>query len=167
MNNKNHQRVFKILPPNKRAFLLAEETLKIVIALISISFLIYFLTALYFSSIEGQKFRQADATMERIKDVVNNDLSVVESVTEITPSGWKLISYVGEKKPNSCAGQNCLCICEDIWLEFFDRQLNECSEEGICEIIPSLQDFGEIKIEGSSISIEIDKSKGVVEINKK
>lgn len=167
MNNKNHLRVFKILPPNKRAFLLAEETLKIVIALISISFLIYFLTALYFSSVGDQKFKQADATMERIIDVINNELAIVESVTDITPSGWNLISYVGEKKPNSCAGQNCLCICENIWLKAFDRQFKECNEGGICEIIPALQEFEEIKIEGSSSSIEIDKSKGVVEINKK
>lgn len=152
---------------NKRAFLLAEETLKIVIALISISFLIYFLTALYFSSVSDQKFKQAEASIGRIIDVVNNELVTVEDVTDITPSGWNLISYVGEKKPNSCAGQNCLCICENMWLDFYDRQLNECSEEGICEIIPTLQDFGEIEISSPSISIEIDKSKGVVEINKK
>ena len=105
--------------------------------------------------------------MERIINVVNDELAIVASVTDITPSGWNLISYVGEKKPNSCAGQNCLCICENMWLEFYDRQLNECSEEGICEIIPALQDFGEIEISSPSVSIEIDKSKGVVEINKK
>ncbi len=142
---------------NRRGFLLAEETLKIILAVIAISFLAYFLTSLYFNSINNQKTVNAEASFERIKDVIKNQESTNETVLDITPPSWSLFSFVGEEKPNSCSGQDCLCLCYHIKLNFGSRQIKECDKKSICEIVPGLEDFEEIKIKSPSISIEVLK----------
>jgi len=69
---------------NKKGFLLAEETLKIVVAVISITFLIYFLTSLYFARIDGENLRKAEAVLKgnsegSIKTAIEN-LDKINSV---------------------------------------------------------------------------------------
>lgn len=153
---------------DKKALLLAEETLKIIIALISIGFLVYFLTMLYFNSVEGGKKLQAEETLEKVGGIINNPESISEDVTQITPSGWWLFSFTEEGKPNSCAGQSCICICKNILIDVYDRQIKQCSEKGACEIVPNLQSFEEIKIEkGGLTSIEITKSEDKIIIREK
>src|SRR3989338_4460161 len=88
----------------KRGFLLAEETLKIIIAVISIGFLIYFLAALYFASRDAEKLEQAGASLEfLINDIPNSCLNI----------GW----------------EKCICICENTLL---DLQGSYCDNKGIC-----------------------------------
>lgn len=161
--NRNEQ----FLKKNRRGFLLAEETLKIILAVIAISFLAYFLTSLYFNAVNNQKSVKAEASLARISEVINNEESTSEVVSDITPPGWNLFSFVGEEKPNSCSGQNCLCICYNIKINVFDRQLKECDKKSICEIVPSLEDFGEIKIQNPSISVEILKLEDRIIIREK
>jgi len=159
---------FKIdLVNNKRAFLLAEETLKIIVAVICIGFLVFFLASLYFNSVNSQNLVKATASLERIKKVIQNPQSTQEIVSDITPSGWKLISYVEAKKPNSCGGESCLCICDNILINVFDRQLKECDSGGVCEAVRGLVGFGEIKIKKPSSSIEIIKTGGTVRIRER
>ena len=151
---------------NKKGFLLAEETLKIVIAVISISFLIYFLNSLYFSKINEQKKQHAEATLEKIYEKIKNLQIEKETINDPTPLGWHFFSFVGQnKKPNFCAGKNCLCICDKVlWdLSGFDRQINECDNDGVCKIIENLDGFDEIEIKGPPFSIEIIKNS---ELNK-
>jgi len=147
---------------NKKGFLLAEEVMKIILAIIALGILTSLLASLYFNSVNSQKFAKAEASLERIKEVLKNEESTREIVSDITPPGWNLLSFVGEKKPNSCFGKNCLCICSDIKINLFDRQLNECSEKGVCEVVENLENFGEIKIKNPSISVEILESEGRV-----
>jgi hypothetical protein len=144
---------------NRRGMLLAEETLKILVAIISISFLVYFLTSLYFAKIGEQEKKQAEATMGRIISVINNQESKSEIVSDITPAGWVLFGFVGEeKKPNSCAGENCLCFCDSVInLPFVERQLGECDEKGVCNRVQKLKDFENIEIKPSPFILEIKK----------
>ncbi|HEB47017.1 MAG TPA: hypothetical protein ENI22_00940 [Candidatus Pacearchaeota archaeon] len=154
----------------KKGFLLAEETLKMILAVIAIGFLAFFLTSLYFNSVDNQNRIKAEASLERLKDVIMNEEVSTEVVSDITPAGWNLFSFAGEKKPNSCSGENCLCICDDVVdtiLFVTDRQIKECDGKGICEIVPELEDFGEIKIESPSISVEVLKSESKIIIRKK
>ena len=154
----------------KKGFLLAEETLKMILAVIAIGFLAFFLTSLYFNSVDNQNRIKAESSLERLKDVIMNEEVSTEVVSDITPAGWNLFSFVGEKKPNSCSGENCLCICDDVIdtiLFVTDRQIKECDGKGICEIVPELEDFGEIKIERPSVSVEVLKSESKVIIRKK
>lgn len=148
---------------NKKAFLLAEETLKIIVALIAISFLVYLLTSLYFTSVNNQKKREAEAELERILEIINNPLLEIEEVPNPLPFGWSLFSFVGdEKKPNSCLGKNCLCICYNIKVNLFDRQIKKCDKDGVCGIVENLEEFGEIKIKKGIFSIEIENRGGKI-----
>ncbi len=158
----------------KKGLLLAEETLKMIIALIAISFLIYFLTSLYFANANSQKLREAESTLSRISDVINNINLNAEAIDALNPSGWYLFSFTQDKKPNACSGENCLCICDNVLVDsglfglISDRQIKECSNDGICEIIPILQDFDRIKIQkGGLTSIEIIKSENEIIIREK
>jgi hypothetical protein len=135
---------------DKKGMLLASETLKIILAVISIGFLVYLLTAIYFNSGDTKKLEQAEATMERIDLILarfNEANFSGEAVTDINPAGWKVFAFVeNENKPNSCSGENCLCICENVVADYFDRQVQRCDDLGVCSIVPNLMEFEEIKI---------------------
>lgn len=142
----------------KNGFLLGEETLKTVIAIMVILALIYFLVSLYYANSNAVERREAEATLKRISDVINAGGG---NVNAITPDGWYLFGFTGEKKPNSCAGKNCICICDKVLGgDYFDRQIKECSKYGKCLEILGLESFNEIKInEADSItSIKLRKT---------
>jgi len=153
---------------NSRGLLLAEETLKIVISLIALGFLVYFLSALYFNNVDGQKQIQAESSIGRLMDVVGNVGSNSELVSEITPAGWSLFAFnFSEKKPNLCGGQACICICDSITFNFADRQIKECDKNGACGEIPNLGYFNEIKISSPGISLLVEKQNGGIFFTKK
>jgi len=155
---------------NKKGMLLASETLKIVLAVISIGFLIYLLAAIYFNSGDTKDLKKAEATMERI-DLILDRLGETnfsgETVTEISPAGWKIFSFTeAEVKPNSCSGENCLCICEDTLIDNWDRQVQRCDDLGVCSVVPNLMEFQDIEIEKADnpTSIFIEERGNWVEV---
>ncbi|MAH03669.1 hypothetical protein CMI39_02685 [Candidatus Pacearchaeota archaeon] len=137
---------------NKKGFLLAEETLKIVIALIAISFLIYFLSSLYFNSQKDEKLEFAKASLEHLMEEINSiEEGKPKDVEIYNPEGWVVVSwpYLDEKLiPNSCSnfkGKSCICICKDLkfgealwskipFLTDSQREVasNKCDKKGIC-----------------------------------
>jgi len=127
---------------NKRGFLLAEETLKIVIAVIAIGFLIYFLTSIYLRSQESKDLELAKSSLEHLISEINLESSEVEIYN---PKGWVVVSWpsdiisrtllhplsgeVEKDMPNFCENLNwetCLCICKN-------RKAEDCDEKGVCE----------------------------------
>jgi hypothetical protein len=152
---------------DKKGFLLGEETLKMILAVVCLGFLVYFLAALYFSKIDSQKEIQAQETISRISDIVKNNQVSSESLEMLNPSGWFLFGFVGNSKPNVCVGENCLCLCkkvkvDDFWGFISSRQLQECSKDGFCLIVERLNSFEPIKIEkAGKTSIILDKTNGV------
>lgn len=162
---------------NKKAMLLASEVLKIVLAVIGIIILAYLLFALYNSNQKQQKLVEAKATMERILEIINelksNSNYVEGEVLQMTPKNWALFSFVqNDVKPNSCSGQDCLCICDKV-SDFFglikNRQQNECSKFGTCLIVEDLKKFDVIPLsEGGDVfnSIRIKKSGKWIEVIK-
>ena len=160
---------------NKKGFLLAEETLKIVLAVIAISFLISFLTSLYFAKVNSEKLKQAEAILKgdsegSIKMAINSleDKNSTEFHLQ-SPKGWYLFGFVGDEKPNSCAGENCLCICDKVLIDTFfgigkSRQAKECSDGGTCLFVQNLKEFDKIKIKQQFISIKkIDNNIEIIE----
>jgi hypothetical protein len=147
-------------PKSRKGFLLGEETLKIVVALICIVVLIYFLAMLYYAKVDSAKLAQAKALLidssESIKARINN-LDSINPVEQhlINPKGWYLFSFAnGGEKPNYCAGLNCLCICDKLSrVNFWKSQIEECGEDGVCLIEENLQKFNEIKIDQQFIII--------------
>ncbi len=151
---------------NKRGFLLAEETLKIVIAVIAIAFLIYFLTSLYFAKVNGDKKLQADNLIETLKPKLNNlSEGSVDNIDVFNPKGWYIFSYISSNVgPNACAGNNCICICDNAWdLDGrFNRQQKECDKDGVCYIRYDFGAFDPISITGDLKIINIVKSGGKI-----
>ncbi len=164
---------------NKKGFLLGEETIKIIIALICIVFLVYLLVSLYYSRVHEEKLRQAQSTLNGdgsssiktiISRVTNGQGNIdgnSESLLIHNPKGWTIFSYAGNTaKPNSCKGKSCACICDEInslslkAISYTkeERQVLECDENGACLNIESLRSFPNIKIsESTSLLIKNDK----------
>jgi len=161
---------------NKKGFqLLSEETLKIVIAVICIVFLVYILVSLYFSVTGAQETKYAQAN-------INGDNGVAKEISRINvggtpneqgflipnPNGWHVFSFVGQdKKPNLCTNANCICICRNILIDIFDRQIKECDSKGACAVVSNLEKFNKIKIENSGVFLSIRKVNNLIEITKK
>jgi len=98
---------------NKRGFLLGEETVKIIIAVICLVVLFYFLVSLYLAN-KDKDLELAKASLEHLVADINSG----KTETEIyNPSGWGIASFStkDEKKPIVCLNKNwnnCLCICK-------------------------------------------------------
>jgi len=159
---------------NNKGMLLASETLKLILSAIGIGFLIFLLTSIYFSTVNSKKLDEATATLDRIALVIEHVQQGeidFEDVTTLTPAGWSFFSFVeGESKPNSCAGQNCLCICDKITeIKLLGRTQDvECSDDGICLAIPKLRKFETFEIRGAEnpTDIEIRQHTGLIEVNR-
>ncbi|MDP2672238.1 MAG: hypothetical protein Q8O84_00300 [Nanoarchaeota archaeon] len=140
---------------NKKGMLLAEETLKMVIAIIVIVFLVYFLTNLYFGKLKDDAMKSSEQLLISSDQSIKN---IIESLEEgesksMTPQeiNWNLFSFTGQEKPNSCAGKNCLCICDEVLWENSEnvRQVNECNKNGVCTIVSNLKN--------EKVNIELQK----------
>lgn len=142
--------------------LLASETLKMVLAVIGIGFLVFLLTSLYFSNSVSQSKQKAKLLMNQIKNISSNlnpHTHNSSNLYNIVPSGWNIISYVGAvPKPNQCAGENCLCICDSVHSYggiFGDRQIKECTDKGVCQVFSNLTESPTISIGKTNTSIKI------------
>ncbi len=156
----------------KKGFLLAEETLKMVVAVIAITFLIYFLVSFYFGRVNEIEFEKAKRNLidsgESIKKTMENlgENEKREFVLD-SPDKWLLLSFTSELKPNSCAGKNCLCICEKSVIR---KQAEVCDKpnEGICAVVENLrQGDASIQIKTSLTKISISKINNEIIIQKK
>ena len=150
---------------NNRGFLLAEETLKIIIAVICIGFLAYFLISVYMKSKTDENLEFARASLEHLmKEADSIKNGEMRNVEIWNPKDWVVVSWPhlseqswGNKylfgmfgdagginvNPLSCSNlgwENCLCICNG-------KNYEDCDKEGIC----FQNDF---KVDGNSIKIE-------------
>lgn len=126
---------------DKKGFFLAEETLKIVISVIVIIFLIYFLASLYFSGKDSEELKFAEDSLNYLIGQLNLKAAEIQIYN---PKDWVIISWKrGEKMPLQCSNlkwENCVCLCKDA---------EKCDEDGICS------DYGkEIFIKDRSLEID-------------
>jgi len=174
-----------LISKNKKGFLLAEETLKIILAVIGIGFLVFLLSSIYFSNVQEKDVKHAKNVLRDSEESIENTIELVrqgkgnlsngssEIIDINNPEGWSLFSYIlkQEKKiPNSCASQNCVCVCDSLLIkeDFLrgERQSEECSEKGECLIISDLNKFEEIGINEGINKIKITENKSGVYIQK-
>ena len=157
-----------------RGLFLAEETLKIVLAVIVIGFLVYFLVSLYFSGKDSEDMRFAESSAKYLAEQMNLQTNEVQV---FNPDGWIITSWSQGKgdMPLQCSNlgwKNCICFCDDdinSKLPFItNTDLDDCNEESFCmeyskEIF--IKD-GSIEIDNSPITLEINYG-DKIEVNKK
>jgi len=127
---------------DKKGFLLAEETLKIVIAVICIGFLVYFLVSLYFANKSSKDLEQAEASLNYLMEEIDAGRTEIEIYN---PKGWVIgvwphdttkglwytvfiISETKEGLPKYCENigwESCICICNK-------NDKDTCDKLGFC-----------------------------------
>lgn len=127
----------------KKGFLLGEETLKIIIAIVGILLLVYLVVSIYYGNKNKEK-NQAEDSLERISEEIDAGAT---SVSIYNPEGWRIVSWPYDNKiPAACSSekwQKCLCICPGIGLlgtaiaitpfsETSDEFLEVCDKKGAC-----------------------------------
>lgn len=138
---------------DKKGFLLAEETLKIIIAVIAIGFLAYFLVSLYLSAKTSAEAEQAKSTLPFIMNAINQSNSNIDIYN---PKGWvigiwphavtsgfgpfKSTKIENPKTCNNIGLQTCICICSS-------DSADSCNNNGACA------DNMGFSIQGTSIII--------------
>lgn len=145
----------------KKGFLLAEETVKIVIALIVIGFLIWFLGSLYYKNKISRELEMATDTLNRLEEEID---AGAESFEVLGPEpgpwgakGWLLMSFPfkddpSEIQPDKCSVHgyvNCLCICGVKQFRFplgLTSLAKTCDNFGVCVEVRNFKIISEREI---------------------
>lgn len=152
------------------ATFLGVETIKILIAVICVAGLVYLLVSIWFASSKDTNYKKAQASLNdvvyaEIQRINDGGIENPSGVIVPNPSGWEIIGFTGDVKPNSCVNENCICIC-DIFFGGVKTQANKCDSEGVCKIVSNLVSFDTIKIERTGTSIFIKKTEKGIEVTK-
>ena len=155
---------------NKKAMLLTEEVLKMISAVIGLVLLSYFLISFFYSDTKVKKQKEAISSLDEVSQIISTIGISGGNITALQPQGWTLFNFIGEdKKPNSCSGQNCVCICNKVLADVFDRQIKKCAKDGACLVVHNLEKFDNIKIEHykkETTNINIQELNGKIQITK-
>ena len=124
--------------------MLAEHTLKMIIAIIVILGLVYLLVALYFGVKETKSLEQAEASVNNFTDAVNTNKTslnfskpATNGLAPFVTHWWFFIWPNDEVMPNSCLNlgwENCACICgiKSYGGITMKGASEACDERGIC-----------------------------------
>jgi hypothetical protein len=163
---------------NKKGFLLGEETLKIVIAVICIGFLIYLLVSLYFSTKTSNDLELAKSSLNFLMSEINSGKTTADIYN---PEGWQLGSWphiahspisaggvalrLGKQYPKTCLNlgwTSCICICPE------DNE-DSCDSDGIClnnpqnfNITGDFDGEGSIEVKDPPITLSIDQANKII-----
>jgi len=162
-NKEKNQRFFNpsLFSKSRKAMFLAEETLKIIIAVIVIGFLIYFIVSLYLSTGGDEELKFAESSVKYMVEQMN--LQALE-IQIFNPNDWTITAWRTGDMPLACSSlswENCLCICEEGTKE-------SCDESGYCQNY-NKEIFikeGSIMIDNTPITLQLNYG-DKIEVNKK
>jgi len=157
---------------DKKGFLLAEETLKIILAVIAISFLAYFLFSLYNTNKTAKDLELAKESLNHLIQEINAERTEVQIYN---PKGWEIYSWPNtyargilfwktteEGISQSCLNlgwSSCICICKK-------ATPDKCDSKGICLDNPQGFSFEDsIKIKNPPITLLIDSQNKIITKN--
>jgi hypothetical protein len=145
---------------NKRGFFLAEETMKIILAVICLGFLIFVLGKMYYSYSIGKEEQQAKDTLARIETEINSMKEDGQREIMIyNPDSWFLVGFSGQEMPNFCIEKKwntCLCACSKTIKPWVIGIKDKCDNEGTCVYFPGKQlTISQIDLENLPISLSI------------
>ena len=155
---------------DKKGFLLAEETLKIILAVIAIGFLAYLLFSLYNANKDAKDLELAKESLDHLIQEINVQRAEVQIYN---PKKWEIYSWPNtyikgilfwktteEGMPMSCLNlgwNNCICICKKITPD-------KCDSKGVCLNNPdrfTVEDSIEIKDPPITLLIDYDDNKKI------
>ena len=172
MNKEKNLRFFNPspFPKSRKGFLLGEETLKMVIAVICIAGLAYLLFAVYVSVKDSKDLEIAKESLDFLSQEIEDEKTSVEIYN---PRGWVILSwpYQNEGKlPKFCLNAgwgSCICIVKDAnqlisSLPFTDslreNLLENSDSSGVC--LNTEKNFqvedGSIEIKNPPVTLNID-----------
>jgi len=148
---------------DKKGFLLAEETLKIILAVIAIGFLAFLLFSLYNANKTAKELELAEESLDFLVQEINAQRVGVEIYN---PKGWIISSWPNtytkgillwktteEGMPMSCSNlgwESCICICKK-------DTPDKCDSKGVCLNNPLVFSVEEsIKIKDPPITLSIE-----------
>jgi len=140
----------------KKGFLLGENTIKMIIAVLCILILAFLLSSLYNIFTEKKNLEKAGASLGIIVNQIRKASAVGESGVLLDPRGWVLAAFSANTlSPGLCENKNCICICDTP--SFFQSSLAaRCNSAGVCTALNELVILKENgKIDADS-KIEID-----------
>ena len=125
---------------NKKAFMLGEYTLKIIIAVICLLLLFYLLFNLYSNSKNERNLKMAESNLNEISEKMNEAKEKGSSELTLLGPEWNFFSFrQNMDKPASC-GSECICIC-DSYANWLGGNVEDCNARGICKEIDGEVDF--------------------------
>ena len=150
---------------------LSVETLKILIAVICITGLIYLLAKIWYSSSGETDLNQAEASLNNIifaeiQRISDGGEENPKGILVPNPSGWYIIGFTEDIKPNSCVGKKCICICDVYFFNTAKSQAEKCDSDGVCAVVEDLIAFDKVKIQGAGIFLPIKKTNNGIEVGK-
>ena len=158
---------------NKKGFLLAEETLKIILAVIAIGFLAYLLFSLYNSNKNAKDLELAEASLEHLVKEIASGSTEIEIYNPTTNNAWYVVGWpVSGERPLYCDNlgwEKCLCICKFSVLQMVtpSKLSKLCDDKGVCmESSASVNDGGEFYIqikEPPPLKLKINNAKEISE----
>ncbi len=150
---------------DKKGFLLAEETLKIIIAVICIGFLAFLLFSIYQQTTDSKNLDYAKSSLNFIVSQISSGQTTADIYN---PDGWVLDIWpqtVNGILPSSCSNlgwKSCICICNQNTKDSCDS-----GSSGVC-----LENTGNFNIAGGKIDLKnlpiilkIDQTKKEISIN--
>ncbi|MFH1430899.1 MAG: hypothetical protein ABIG37_00315 [Nanoarchaeota archaeon] len=162
---------------NKKGFFLAEETLKIILAVICIGFLIFILGKMYYSYSVDKEDKQAKDTLAYIEKEMNlikdgeppREIMIYNPAPGTIKGGvdwWILYGFSGQEKPSSCGGKDCVCICKNsLGIPLIGTDLIEkCDEKKICASFSGKISPNRIELTSKNLpmTLSITKSGGTI-----
>jgi len=149
---------------DKRGFLLAEETLKIILAVIAIGFLAYLLFSIYSVRKEARDLEFAISSIDFLMTEMNNEKTEIEIYN---PSGWWIASWPYQGiMPNFCSNldwENCLCIFPKGILARTPSAYADDSNNGVCKEVSKKVIVS--SIEGKQFPIKIADPPLILNVN--
>jgi hypothetical protein len=152
---------------NKKAILLP-ETLKIILAVIGISLLLYLSVNLYGLFTTKTDIEQARSSLDKLYSEIQevDKSNEARSFSIQSPNDWWIIAWPyekEEKKPDQCNNDYCIClcpkvsdinICQGIDIE---EAFDECNTNGICKEVSTKVDTFDPKPLRTGLNEEVKK----------
>jgi len=120
---------------NRNGFLLAEETLKMIIAVVALVVLVGLLVKVYYNNQDSKELELAKSSLEKLEKAIGDNLIEVQI---FNPDGWSFSTWPNDGEiPDVCSNmkwEKCICLCEAPIIKFSTNYLDNCNDgkTGIC-----------------------------------